>query len=434
MEIRIKKAENNKKEIIVDVEAEELKKYIEKAAKEISLEKKIPGFRPGKVPFEIIKEQVGYTGIWQKACEIFIQENLQKILKDSKLEPVVPPQVEILSAIPDKVLGFKVEVISKPKVLELDYKKIKVNTKETEEVDEKEIEKVLKDLQFQRRKEIAVKRQARLGDKVQADIEMSFLNVPLENGQIRNTTFILDKGYFVPGFSENLVGLNPGEEKKFSLKYPEDFHDKKLAGKNVDFKVKINNIFEIQLPDLDDEFAKNFNFKNLDELKEKIKESIKEQKRVQIQRQIEEEIVQQLLKNAKIEVIPETLIQREIEKMIFELKQAVEEKGFPTPEGNILTSFEDYLKAINKTVDDLRKGFRQKAEQRIKVALIFQQIAEKEKIKASKEEINKEIENISLYYKDKPEVIEQAKSESSRKILERLIISRKVMEFLKSRV
>ena len=431
MQIKKQKLPDSQQQLIVEVEPEELKEFFPKAAESISARQKIPGFRQGKAPFEILKEKIGFTPIWQEASHIFIREKYGQILEQASVEPVGSPRVEILSIIPNQPLIFRLTLTCMPKVLSLDYADIKIEKPQVPVVKEEEIEKVLKNFQFQRRKEVLVNRSVRLGDKVEADVYLSFQGVPLENGQAKNAVFFLGKDYYVPGFSENLVGLKKGETKKFSLKYPEDYYDKKLAGKTIDFNVKINNVYQIELPPIDDSFAQSLGAKDIKNLRDKIKKRLEDEIIAKQEREIELDILKKLLDAAEIEDIPSILIEREIDKMVAELKSFVEEQGFSTSEGKKIVNFNDYLQAIKKTEKELRDGFRQKAKERIKVALIIREIAKQEKIEVSQKEIEEEIKKASLIYKEKPAIIEELNTERGRHYLENMHVSRKVLAFLK---
>lgn len=438
MEIKRQKLEQSQEQLIVEVEPEEIKPLLTRAASDISYEHKIPGFRPGKAPLEIIKERFGLASIWQQAAHIFIQEKYGEVLAKANVRPIDNPQVEILTVVPNQTLVFKIILTSMPKVLSLNYDLEKEKIK-TPQIKQEEVEKILKNLQFQKRKEKLINGPSRLGDRIEADIDLSFGGVPLENGQMKNTSFILGEDYYIPGLSENLLGMKANQTKEFSLKYPKDYRDKKLAGKTIDFKVKINNIYSIDLPAIDDKFAQDLNYKNLEDLKNQIKANLEKQAQQKQEQQIESKIFEELIQKAEIEDIPQVLIDRETDKMIAELKGAIENQGIVSLGQKFSTKFDDYLKAIKKTESELRNEFRSQAIKRVKIALIIREIAQKEKIEISQEEIEQEIEQISRLYKsnktDKNEldILKQLKTEAGRNYLKNVLSSRKVISLLKEK-
>lgn len=431
MEIKRQKLGHSQEQLIVEVNPEELKPFLSQAAFNVSLEHKIPGFRQGKVPFEILKEKIGLSPLWQEAGTLFIKAEYNKILEKTKLNPIDYPKIEILNVAPDQPFIFRLTLICLPKILSLDYSNIKIESAEPIKVEEKEIEKIFKNLQFSKRKESIADRPAQLSDRVEVDLFLSFKGVPLEDGQVKNFSLFLGEDYYIPGFSENLIGLRPNETKTFSLKYPEDHIDKKLAGKTIDFKVKINNIYSIDLPPVNDEFAQGFGFKNLEEMKNRIKDNLEKEALAKKEQEIEIKIFDELLKKAEIEEIPDILIDRELDKMIEELKNAIERENDYSSEGKMVINFEDYLKSIKKTERELRDELRTKAEERIKISLIIQEIAQREKISPSPEEIEEEIKKIAELEKDSKKAREQLNTEAVKNYIKNLLINRKVIDRFK---
>ncbi len=431
MQIKRQKLPGSQEQLTIEVEPKEVEVFLAKAAENISSQQKIPGFRQGKTPFDVLKEKIGFSPIWQEAARIFIKEKYVQILDQANIEPIDSPRVEILNVIPRHPLVFRLTLTRMPRVLSINYSDIEVEKPKTIVVEEGKIEKVLKDLQFQKRREVLVKRPARLGDRVEADLYLSFQGVPLENGQAKNAVFFLGKNYYVPGFSENLVGLKTGETKKFSLKYPENHYDKKLAGKVIDFSVKINNIYQIDLPPIDDSFAQSLGVKDAETLRNKIKSNLEKEGSIKQEQQAELNILKELLKRAEIEDIPDILIERETDKMLSELKRFVERQGFLTPDGERTTNFDDYLRAIKKTEDEIKNGFKPQAEERVKTTLIIQEIAKQEKIEVSQKEIEEEINKASLIYKERPDIIEELKTEKGQYYLKNTLIFKKVLALFK---
>ncbi len=426
MEIQTKKQPKNLIEITVELSAQEIKPFNDQALKELSKDVKVSGFRPGKAPEELIRRQIGDIKTLEQAAELAINAKYPEIVEQEKLIPAGPPQVSIQKLAPNNPFVFKLTVPLIPKVKLGDYQKIKVEKKELS-VKPEQIDKTIKELQSFKGQEILVNRGSKQGDKVQIDLNLFVDKVPLEDGQIKDLSFIVGQDQYLPGLSDNLKGLKKDQEKEFSFQYPMDHYDKKLAGRKVDFKAKIKNVYQINLPEIDDRFAQSVGpFKTVQELKEKINQNLAQEQKNKEEQRLEIEILKQLINQTEFEDIPEVLIEHELDKMVNELKTAIERPDDPTS-----PKFDDYLQSIKKTEQDLRKDFISKAEERIKTALAIREIALKEKIEAGGEEIKKEMDNISTVYKNQKEVLENLKSDSGQTYLKNLLINRKVVEWLK---
>lgn len=422
MNIVSTKLPKNLIEILVTLSPEEMANFIDQALNKFIQETEIPGFRKGKAPKEMVKQKIGQIKILEEAANLAINQKYPEIIIQEKLNPVGPPRIEIQKLAPDNPLVFKIIVPLMPSVKIGDYKKIKVKRKEIE-IKEAAVDKALKELQQMRHKETLVQRPAQKGDKVEIDLEMFLDKVPLEDGQVKNLACILGEDFYIPGLSDNLIGLSRGETKEFTLKYPETHYDKKLAGKSVDFKIKVNNIYQIDLPALDNQFAQAIgNFKTLEELKQQIRKNIEEEAQLKEEERLEIEILEKLVKLSDFEEIPDILIEAEINKMIDEFKHYFEHQNI---------KFEDYLNQIKKEEKDLRQEFKPKAEQRIKTALAIHQLAKEQKIDISEAEVDKEVERLTNLYKNQSEAVSNLKSEAGRNYLKNLLLNKKVIEYLK---
>jgi len=264
---------------------------------------------------------------------------------------------------------------------------------------------------------------------VQIDLDLFIDKVPLENGQIKDFHCLIGNDQYLPGLSENLKGLRRGEEKEFSFTYPADHYDKKLAGKKVDFRAKIKNIYQVDLPELNDEFAKNVGpFKTVSEFKEKIKENLLREKKNKEEQKTEMEILNKLIEVSEFEELPEILIEHELDKMLDELQDSI----VNGQAGSF--KFEDYLKAIKKTEEDLRKDLVPQAEKRIKIALAIREISLTEKIEPEKKEIDEELAKLKKIYQNQEQAIKNLESETGIIYVKNLVVNRKVIEWLKNKL
>jgi trigger factor len=425
MDIKITEQPKSTVELIIKVSVNEFKPYLNKAAEKISQEQKIPGFRPGKVPYDILKQRVGEMTIWQEAAEIAISHTFWQAVQEKKLETIGPPKIAIQKLAPNNPLVYKATVALLPKVKLADYKKLKVKRREVKVKDE-EVTKTLKDLQKMHAKETLVDRTIGQGDKAVIDLTLSQDKVPLENGKTKNFSVTVGQDWLVPGFSKNLVGLKKDETKKFQLKFPEKHFDKKLAGKLIDFEVKVNSIYEVSLPEMNDELAQSLgNLKTLEDLQAQIRKNLEDQAKMKEDQRFELEILEKLIQISNFEEIPDVLLENEKEKMLMELETSITGQNL---------KFEDYLSHIKKTKEQLKKEFAPKAEKRVKTALAIRQIAQQEDIKIDNKTVNQEIEKSLETYKDKPDVQKKVRSEAYQNYLRNILATRKVIEYLKKQI
>jgi trigger factor len=275
-----------------------------------------------------------------------------------------------------------------------DYRDIKVR-KNKPKVEKAEIDKSLDYLRKSRAKIITVNRPAEKGNRVEIDFEIRHGGVKIENGTSKNHPLILGEGRFLPGFEKELEGMSAGEEKNFSLKAPKDWPNKRVAEKNLDFKVKMNLVQERQIPELNDEFAKSLgNFASLEMLKENVSGGLLEEKQTKENQRIRIELIEKVAENSQIE-IPESLIAEESDKMINEFKFSITGFGL---------DFDKYLEEIKKTIPELKKEWEKQAEKRVRIAICLKAIAEKEKIEISDEEVESKINEELKNYPNTEEV------------------------------
>ncbi len=422
MKVEKKDLEKSQIELNVELSLEEFKPYIKQGAERVSREVKIEGFRPGKVPYDVLKQKIGEMTILEEAARIAINKSLEKIIDENvEGQPVGNPKIDITKIAPNNPMEFKVVLVILPEVALGEYKNLKIKKKKAEIKDE-DVEKTLNDLAEMRAKEIAVDREVKDKDKLIVDIEMFLDKVPVEGGQNKDTAIMIGKDYIVPGFDKKLIGAKKGDTREFSLPYPKDFHMKNLAGKMVEFKVSVKDVFERELPELNDEFAVGFGLKKIDELKDNIKKNIKQQKESEASQITEREMLEKIISKTKFSDIPEMLINHEGETMLAELEQTVAQQG---------GKFEDYLTSLNKTRDQLMLDLLPDAVTRVKTSLLIREVAEKEKIKVEKDEVEKHISDMKKHYKDNKEFMEKADSPEYKNYVMNVLSSRKIVDKLR---
>lgn len=423
MKVIRKDLEKGQVELNIELSVDELKPLMEKGAESISKELKVEGFRPGKVPFDVLKQKVGELAILEEAAKLSINKNIYKVLEENikDKEVIGQPEVGITKIAVGSPLEYKVKVNILPEVTVGKYKDFAIE-KEGLKVTEEEVNKVLNDLVEMRAKEKISDKVIEKGNKVIASVNLFVENVPVEDGQNPEVTVMIGKDYFVEGFDKNLIGLKKGDKKEFNLVYPDKHWQKNIAGKLVDFKVEIKEVYTRELPELNDDLAKIFQFNSMDQLKENLSKTIETQKRKEMDQKIEVKILDKVVENFKFGEIAESLVKSEASLMMREMEQSVTSQG---------GKFEDYLNSIKKTQNELMLEILPGATKRVKSALALKKIAELEKISVSDAEMEKELDILKKKYENDAKVIENLSSSHYKAYLENMILNQKTVEALK---
>lgn len=424
MQSAVKKLEKSQIEITVELSAVEIQPYLLKAAEKLSQEIKIEGFRPGKAPYEIIKAKLGEMAILEKTLADIINKTYQQILKEKEIITIGQPKIEVEKLAPNNPLVYKATVAILPKVKIGDYKKIRLKRQKIEVKDE-QVNRALADIQKMRAKETLAARPAQKGDRLEIDFEIFLDKAPIEHGRQVKYPLTIGENRFIPGFEDQLMGIRAGETKEFELKFPDDYYQKSLAGKTSEYRVKANSVFAVELPKLDDEFAKNISnqqFKTIGELKDNIKKNLAEEEKNKQEQKLEIEMLDKIVEASEFEAIPEILIANEARKIMRELEDDITRQDF---------KFDDYLKSLKKTKEELEKDFLPQAEKRAKTSIIAREIYQKQQFVVSEDEVKKEIEEIIKSYPANLEAKKQLETEAYQEYLRNVIGNRKVIEYLK---
>ena len=392
--MQINKLPKSQIEIKSTVTWDEWKKYIDQAVEKLGKDIKVPGFRPGKAPRNIVEQKMGAKAILEEAGGMAIQKDYILILEKEKLDVIGRPQAEFLKIAEGNDLEYKITTDVMPEIKiknwESGIKKInkqfgKVEIKVTDE----EIKKELEQLVNSRVMLVTVNREAKSGDSVILDFHVLRDGVPIENGTSKNHPLVLGKGVFIPGFEENIVGMKENEEKEFELNFPEDYHEKSLTGKTATFKVKVNLVQERQVPEVNDDFAKSLGkFENLEALRKNTSEGMLEEKKQQAKEKRRTDFIEELVKASEID-LSEVLVHEELHKMIHEFSAQIEGMGM---------KFDDYLAKMKKNIDDLEKEWEPQAEKRVKSALILEELAKIREIEVPSEKVEEEMNKTLQYY------------------------------------
>ncbi|MCK4859807.1 MAG: trigger factor [Candidatus Omnitrophica bacterium] len=382
MDVKLNRISPNQIELEIEIPIPQMENYFQLAARELSKDMKVDGFRPGKVPAEIVEREKGSQKLYDQAANLAIRKTLPEAILENKIEIVGQPDIVVIQIARGNPMKYKATFWTIPEVELGKYKELRVKRKELR-VKQEEIDKSLEHLQKSRTKLVTVNRPAKFGDRVEIDFVTRSSGIKVEGGESKNHPLIIGESRFIPGFEKELEGMKSEEEKSFTLRVPKDWPQKNLAGRILDFQVKTNLIQQRNIPELSDEFAKSLgNFDSLNQLKQNIKEGLIQEKELREKERIRMELIEKVAQNSKMD-IPEALINIELDKMVNELRGSVE---------NIDLGFDKYLQGIKKTVDDLKKEWRSQAEKRVRISLVLREIAKKEKIEISDKEVVERID------------------------------------------
>ena len=395
IESTLKKLPNSELEVAVSVSWEEWKKYIDQAAGDYSKEIKIQGFRAGKAPRDMVEKKVGTAALFDAAAQKAVQATFPKVVVEKKIEAIGKPKAEIVKLAEGNDLEYKVIVSVIPEVSMKPWKSgvEKVNkeySKKNAEVTAEDVEKELAEIAKSRVQHITVEREAQDGDNVILSFEVKKDGVPIENGSSKSHPMILGRGVFIPGFEEQVVGMKAGEVKEFELTFPKEYHEKSLAGNPAQFTVTVETVQERKSPEVTDEFARSLGkFKDLAEMRKNVTEGMEEEKKIELKEKKRGAIIDVLVENTVVE-IPHILIYEELHKMIGEFEMQLQGMNI---------TFEQYLKQIGKTIDELEKEWEPQAIKRIKAALALEEVAKEREIEVANEEVEAEMNKTLAQYK-----------------------------------
>ena len=424
MQYTVKNLDKSQVELTITVSPADYKHALEHAAESISMRAAIKGFRPGKAPYAVVKEQMGEIKIMEEALEHIVQENFFEAVQKEKLETIGMPKISIEKMAPGNDLVFKAAAALLPKVNLPDLSSIKAERKE-QKVEEKQLNDVLENLQKMQRVENPKDGAAAKEDKMVIDLEMFIDKVPMDGGQAKDHQVYLSEDHYIKGLNEQLIGLKKGDTKEFMLPFPEDHYQKQFAGKNVDFKITVKDVFSLSYPELGNDFAKKLGQENMEKLKEILQKNLLEESDKKEDQRVEIEILEKIIEGSVFGELPEILINSEKTKMFHELKHNLEQQG---------ANIDEYLKNLKKTEEQIFADFTEQAVKRAKAALASRQLAIDNGVKVEKNEIDEEIKKILAAYGNDKQVEENLKKHEVLDTIATMIQNRKVVSFLKEKV
>ena len=390
MSLQVEKMEKNMAKLTIEVSAEDVEKAMQSAYQKAKGRISIPGFRKGKAPRKMIEQMYGKGVFLEDAVNALIPEHYSKALGECELEIVSQPKIDLVQTEPGKALIFTAEVAVKPEVTLGEYKGVEVPKSEIEVTDE-EVDAEVKKEQEKNSRTINVEdRAAQLNDIVTIDFEGSVDGVPFDGGTATEYPLTLGSNTFIPGFEEQLVGANTGDDVEVKVTFPEEYQAKELAGKEAIFKCAVKKIEAKELPELDDDFAKDVSeFDTLAEYKEHVKTNLVEKKENEAKHAKEDAAVDKIIENAQMD-IPEAMLETQCRQMLDDFSRRMQSQGL---------SMDQYFQFTGMTAEKMMEDMKPQALKRIQTRLVLEKVAEVENIQPTEEEVNEEISKMAEAYK-----------------------------------
>lgn len=387
MSAKWEKLEGNQGVLTVEVDAETVNQGLNTAFQKVVKTINVPGFRKGKMPRPLFEQRFGVEALYQDAIDAILPEAYGNAIDETGIEPVDRPEIDVEQFEKGKPFIFTAKVTVKPDVTLGEYKGLEVE-KESEEVTAEDVENELKDLQ-KRHAELVVKEDGAVenDDTVVIDFEGFVNGEAFEGGQAENYSIVIGSGTFIPGFEEQLVGMKTGEQKEVEVSFPEEYHAEELAGQPATFKVTLHEIKSQELPELNDDFAKETDeeVETLEALKTKVQERLTEQKKNASEQKLRDDLVEKAVANAQTDV-PDAMIDAEIDRMLQEFTQNLSMQGM---------NLDLYYQFSGQSEEDLRGQMKENAETRVRTSLTLEAIAEAENLEPTDEDVNAEVAKMS---------------------------------------
>ena len=405
MSLQVEKLEKNMAKLTIEASAEDFEKAIQKVYLKARGKINIPGFRKGKAPRKLIEKMYGTGVFYEDAANDLIPTAYAEALKDCDLEIVSRPEINVTQIESGKPFIFTAEVAVKPEVTLGEYKGVEVEKSDVEVTDEDINKEVDKERENNSRTIDVDDRAVENGDIIKLDFDGSVDGVPFEGGKAENYTLTIGSGSFIPGFEDQLIGTKIGEEKDVTVTFPEDYHEKSLAGKEAVFKCKVNAISVKELPEADDEFASEVSeFETLAEYKEDIKKKLTEKKEKAARAKKEAQAIEKAVENATME-IPDAMIDTQVQSMMEDFARRMQSQGL---------SLEQYFQFTGMDVKKMHDQMKPEALKRIQNSLVLEAVAKAENIEISDEKVDEEIAKMAEAYKMEVEKLKDLIGESEK--------------------
>ncbi len=420
MKTKLKKLSDSRVEIIVTLDAKDLKTAAEKAVEKLAKEVNVEGFRKGKVPADVAKRFIPENDLNAETADIAVRSTVISAFSENEKSPLVLPSVNVTKYVPGEMLEYTAAADIIPEIKLGDYKNLGIKQTETK-ISDKDIKNVLNNIANSFAEKKVAKRAAKLTDEVIIDFTGKKDGVAFQGGSAKDYHLTLGSNSFIPGFEDGIVGHEPGDKFDLNLTFPKDYGVKDLAGAKTVFEVLLKQINEVKLPEIDDELAKKCGpFKNLAELKADIEKNLKTQTEHREEEKFKDELIKALVEKSKIPT-PEILIDDQLKMIREDMTRNATSQGM---------SFEDYLKRAGETEESWNKEARKVAEDRVKASLALQTLAVEQKITVSDDIVNAKIAELRDVYKKSPDALKSLKDPNVKMDIKNRLILEETLNFL----
>lgn len=399
MSAKWEKKEGNSGVLTIEVTSDRVNNALDEAFKKVVKKVNVPGFRKGRVPRPIFEQRFGVESLYQDALDIILPQAYSEAVEETGIEPVDQPDIDIDDMAKNEPLVFTATVTVKPEVELGEYKGLEVEESDTDVTDE-EVDAELSSLQEKHADLVAVEEgEVQKGDTVVFDFEGFVDGEPFEGGKAENYSLEIGSGQFIPGFEDQLIGVKAGEDAEVNVEFPEDYQAEELAGKPAKFEVKVHDIKRKDLPELDDEFAKDVNeeHETFEDLKKDVRAKLEESKKQEADAALKDTLVEKAAENATVDV-PEAMVNTEVDRMMQEFGQRLQAQGM---------SLDMYYQFAQTDEEGMKEQFHGDAEKRVRMNLTLEAISEAENLEASDEDVDKEIEKMAEMYQRSADEIRQ---------------------------
>lgn len=408
MSVQVDNLEKNMAKLTIEVGAEEVEKALEAAYKKSKSKMNIPGFRKGKVPRAIIEKMYGPSVFYEDAVNVMLPDAYADAAEESKLDIVSQPEIDIVQIEKGKPFIFTAQVAVKPEVTLGEYKGIEIEKVDVEVTDEEIDAEINKERESNARTITIEDRAVENGDMTVIDFEGFCDGVAFEGGKGEDYPLTIGSGAFIPGFEEQVIGAKIGEEITIDVTFPKEYQAKELAGKPAQFKVTVKEIKVKELPELDDEFAKDVSeFDTLEEYRADVKKNLEEQKEKEADGKREDAAIEKVIENAQME-IPEPMIETQTRQLAEDFTRRISQQGL---------SIEQYFQFTGLTPEKFLEQMKPQALKRIQSRLVLEKIAEVENIEVSDEKFNEEMEKMAKSYQMEVDKLKEIMGEAEQKQL-----------------
>ena len=413
--------EKNMMKLVIETTAEEFEKGLNEAYNKNKNKITIPGFRKGKAPRKMIEKLYGAEIFYEDAANAIIPEAYAQAAEESKLEIVSQPKIEVVELEQGKPFVFSAAVAVKPEVELGQYKGVEVTKVETEVTDE-DVANELKKIQEQNSRTISVaERAVKDGDMTVIDFEGFVDGEAFEGGKGENYPLTIGSHSFIDNFEDQIIGMNIGDEKEINVTFPEEYHAEELKGKPATFKVKVNEIKEKQLPELDDDFAQDVSdFDTMDAYKESLVKQIADSKANEAKVKKEDEAMEKIIEAAKMD-IPEAMVDTQVNRMAEDFARRLQQQGL---------SIEQYFQYTGMTAQKVLEDMKPEALTRIKSRLVLEAIVKAENIEVSEDEVNAELQKMADMYKMELDKVKELMGENEEKQIKEDLAVQKAVDLI----